>query len=72
MMKIINELALQWTRYTDAATTFADLDELLTLLRPRFIAPAHGAVIDRSDLMIPLMKRAMCGEEAGALDRAAA
>jgi flavorubredoxin len=60
MMRIINELALQWTRYTDASTTFDELDELLTLLQPRIIAPAHGAVIDRPDIMVPRIKEAMC------------
>ena len=71
MMRAINELALQWTRYTDSATTFADLDDLLTLLRPRMIAPAHGAVIDQPDAMIPLIKRAMCGQDDIPLSQAA-
>lgn len=61
MMRIINELALQWTRYTDASTTFDELDELLGLLQPRIIAPAHGAVIDQPELMLPAIKDAMCG-----------
>ena len=71
MMRAINELALQWTRYTDSVTTFADLDELLAVLRPRLIAPAHGAVIDQPDVMIPLMKRAMCGQDETPLRQAA-
>jgi len=61
MMQIINELALQWTRYVDARQTFAELDALLDRLQPRMIAPAHGAVIDRPDIMVPLMKEGMCG-----------
>jgi len=61
MMRTINELALQWTRYTDASTTFDELDELLGLLQPRIIAPAHGAVIDQPEFMLPAIKAAMCG-----------
>ena len=63
MMKVINELALQWTRYADASATFGELDELLGLLQPRMIAPAHGAVIDQPEIMVPLMKDAMCSQD---------
>ncbi len=59
MMQMVNELALQWTQYTDAATTFNDLDQLLEALDPRLIGPAHGAVIDRPVEMVPLIKRGM-------------
>src|SRR6185437_2669126 len=59
MMRTINELALQWTRYTDASTTFAELEAILALLRPRLIAPAHGAVIDQPEVMIPRILEAM-------------
>lgn len=59
MMRIINELALQWTRYVDASITFDQLDELLALLEPRIIAPAHGAIIDHPDVMLPCIKQAM-------------
>lgn len=59
MMQLLNELALQWTRYTDATQTFAPLDALLDTLRPRFIAPAHGSVVDRPDDMLPLVKAGM-------------
>ncbi len=59
MMRIVNELALQWTRYTDASTTFDELDELLGLLQPRIIAPAHGAVIDQPGVMLPRIKDGM-------------
>lgn len=61
MMRIINELALQWTRYTDASDTFGELDALLGVLQPRMVAPAHGAVIDRPDEMLPRIKEGMCG-----------
>ncbi len=59
MMRTINELALQWTRYTDASVTFDELDELLGLLQPRIIAPAHGAVIDQPAVMLPRIKDGM-------------
>jgi flavorubredoxin len=59
MMQSLNEIALQWTKYTDVTRTYPALDALLEILKPRFIAPAHGAVIDRPDLMMPLIKRGM-------------
>lgn len=59
MLKLLNELALQWIRYTDAARTFGMLDMMLGALQPRYIAPAHGAVIDAVDAMLPLVKDAM-------------
>ena len=58
-MQVLNELALQWTRYTDATRTFRQLDTLLDILQPRFIAPAHGSVIDRPLELLPLIKRGM-------------
>ena len=59
MMRTINELALQWTRYTDARFTFDQLDTLLSLLEPCIIAPAHGAVIDQPAVMLPFIKEGM-------------
>lgn len=58
-MQVLNELALQWTRYTDSTKTFRQLDTLFEILQPRFIAPAHGSVIDSPELMLPLIKRGM-------------
>ncbi len=72
MMRIINELALQWTRYTDASITFQELDELFDLLQPRIVAPAHGAVIDQPEIMLPRIKEAMCHMVALEHGRAAA
>lgn len=59
MLQLLNELALQWIRYTDTTRTYDELDTLLAALRPRFIAPAHGAVIDDVERMLPLVKDAM-------------
>jgi flavorubredoxin len=59
MLQLLNELALQWIRYTDASRTFDALDTLLAALKPRYIAPAHGAVIDAVQEMLPLVKNAM-------------
>ncbi len=58
-MQVLNELALQWTRYTDSTMTFRQLDTLFEILQPRLIAPAHGSVVDRPEIMLPLIKRGM-------------
>lgn len=59
MVRILSELALQWTRYTDVAHSFGTLERLLGMLAPRMIAPAHGAVIDDIDRLLPLIREAM-------------
>jgi flavorubredoxin len=59
MMQLLNEIALQWTKYTDVRRTYPALDLLLDILKPRYIAPAHGAVIDAPERMMPLIKRGM-------------
>lgn len=55
----INERALYWTRYTDVSNSFAEIDALLARLSPRFIAPAHGGLIDTIDDLVPLLKAGM-------------
>lgn len=59
MLRLLNELALQWVRYTAAERTYGALDTLLAGLNPAYIAPAHGAVIDDVEAMLPLVKSAM-------------
>lgn len=58
-LQVISELTLQWTRFTDSRETFAALDELIRILDPRFIAPAHGSVIDNMEVLLPLIKQGM-------------
>ncbi|QIB33115.1 MBL fold metallo-hydrolase [Ancylobacter pratisalsi] len=70
MLKLLNELALQWVKYTDAERTYAALDELLAILAPRYIAPAHGALIDAPGIMLPIVKRAMAMSMPTALPQA--
>ena len=59
MLQLLNELALQWVRYTAVERTYGALDTLFEGLAPRFIAPAHGAVIDDIGDILPLVKDAM-------------
>jgi flavorubredoxin len=58
-MQFISERALQWTKYKDARTTYADADRLYELLKPAVIAPAHGGFIDQPDELFELAKRGL-------------
>lgn len=59
MLQMVTEITLQWTRYTDTRQTFSSLDSLLKALQPKFIAPAHGPVIDCLERMMPVIKAGM-------------
>jgi flavorubredoxin len=59
MAQFFNNAALFWTRVADVAATFPDIDELLRRLSPRLIAPAHGAVCDSVDELVPFFKQSM-------------
>lgn len=59
MMRFLNERALYWTVHADVSAAFEDLDEMLRQLRPRYIASAHGGVVDNSEAMAPLFKDGM-------------
>jgi hypothetical protein len=59
MIKYFNERAMYWTRFTDTERSFADIDEMLAVLRPKLIATAHGGVIDATEAMLPLVKQGM-------------
>jgi flavorubredoxin len=61
LIRYFNERALVWTRYTDTAKTFGDMDRLLAMLQPALIAPAHGGIVDTAATMLPLMKQGMTG-----------
>ncbi len=54
MIQYFNERAMQWTRFTDARVTFADMDTLLQKLKPALLAGAHGGVVDTVAAMLPL------------------
>ncbi|MEU6646164.1 MBL fold metallo-hydrolase [Saccharomonospora sp. NPDC046836] len=57
--QFFNNAALFWTRFGDVEGTFPDIDELLTRLKPTMIAPAHGAVCDNVEELVPFFKRSM-------------
>lgn len=59
LIRFFNEAALQWTKFTDATVTFDEIDRLLSMLRPKVLAAAHGAVIDVIDSVVPLIKEGM-------------
>lgn len=59
MIRFFNERALFWTRYTDPAQGARDIDEMLNVLSPDLIAPAHGGVVDVRRDILPLMKHGM-------------
>lgn len=59
MIRYFNERAMYWTRHTDVARSFADLDEMLRVLDPALIATGHGGVVDVRDTMLPLVKAGM-------------
>lgn len=61
MTQFFNNAALFWTRFGDAQATFPDIDELLTRLRPKVIAPAHGAVCDTVEQLVPFFKQSVAG-----------
>lgn len=51
----LNERALFWTRYVEIDPIKAAVEELLTRYPTRLIAPAHGAVIDDLDEVLPII-----------------
>jgi flavorubredoxin len=59
MVRLLSELALQWTRYMNPSETFVALDGLIDIVQPRFICPAHGSVIEAPAQMLPLIKQGM-------------
>lgn len=63
MIQYFNERALQWTRFTDVHKTFGDVDELLDIVKPDIIAPAHGGLIDNPLEITPHIKRGMIVEQ---------
>jgi flavorubredoxin len=59
MVRLLSELALQWTRYMSPSETFVALDGLIDIVDPRYICPAHGSVIEAPAEMLPLIKQGM-------------
>jgi len=59
MIQFFNERALYWTNFSDPRTSFDEIEQLMMLLRPRMIAPAHGGITDLPEEMLPLFKRGM-------------
>jgi flavorubredoxin len=63
------ERALNWALYTDVRSTFADLDGIMSALKPNIIAGAHGPVIDNPAEVLPLAKQGLmlAGIKGGAI-----
>lgn len=59
MIRYFNERAMYWTRHTDVAGSFEDLDAMIRMLDPALIATGHGGVVDVHDEMVPLVKAGM-------------
>jgi len=52
----INDKALYWTRFRDMAPLFDRLAELRVELDARVIAPAHGSVITKPEVILPALE----------------
>lgn len=70
LVRMLSKLTLQWSAFFDITKTFGDLDTLLKILRPKMIAPAHGPVIDRPDIMTDMVKLAVSTGENTTLGKA--
>ena len=57
IMRDFNDKALHWPRFTDSRPTFPEMDALIARLRPRFLAGAHGCVVDTPEETLPLFKQ---------------
>ncbi|MDQ0137769.1 flavorubredoxin [Neorhizobium galegae] len=58
-LQMLNKLTLQWMPFHDVSKSYAELDTLLAAVEPRFIAPAHGAVVDEPGKMTALLQDAL-------------
>jgi flavorubredoxin len=61
--------ALSWTPYVDPRRYFGRLDRLFEEWAVEIICPAHGSVVTRPELMIPVMKQGLIEAHAGTLFR---
>lgn len=59
LAQFFNTAALHWTQYTDVPATYADIDEIISRTKPKMIAPAHGALIDDVEAVVPFFKESM-------------
>jgi flavorubredoxin len=73
LVRMLSKLTLQWSAFFDITKTFPQMDLLLDVLQPKMIAPAHGTVIDRPEVMTAMVKEAVSTAEfpAGLLNKAA-
>lgn len=58
-LQMLSRLTLAWMQYHDVRETYAELDRMMDIVKPKFIAPAHGAVVDEPASMTRLMKAAL-------------
>ncbi len=54
----LTQSSLFWSRYVEITPYLARLEALMRQYPPRFIAPAHGSVIDDLDIVMPVMREA--------------
>ena len=54
----LTQASLFWSRYVEIAPFFERLSALLEKYPAKFIAPAHGSVIDDLDIVMPTMREA--------------
>lgn len=59
LVRMLSKLTLQWSAFFDITRTFRQIDTLLDTLKPKMIAPAHGTVIDRPEIMTAMVKEAV-------------
>lgn len=73
LVRMLSKLTLQWSAFFDITRTFPQIDRLLDILKPKIIAPAHGPVIDRPEVMTAMVKEAVSTTEnlPGLLNKAA-
>jgi flavorubredoxin len=61
--------ALSWAPYVDPRRYFGRLDRLFEEWPVEILCPAHGSVVTRPELMIPIMKQGLIEAHAGTLFR---
>ncbi len=54
----LTQASLFWSRYVEIGPFFKRFEALLEQYPARFIAPAHGSVIDDLDIVMPAMRKA--------------
>ncbi|GGE38245.1 hypothetical protein GCM10007276_14570 [Agaricicola taiwanensis] len=51
------QAALYWTKFVNVSKLFGPIDELMEKYQPRYIAPAHGNLIDDGSEVAPVIRQ---------------